>query len=301
MTARLPRNDQTDLLPPPIARWTLPSVGRTVTCSAFLMMSKVAAKRLIDASSTLEPAERALLNLWINRGLDDDALARMTHASSSAIAARRSELVQSLSRVVGLPPNEIHASLDDLAAAARIHGKASAAQRDHAPAPAVTTATAPSTRRSRRRRRRSAIVAIAAAIVAVLVILVALWHPAPAGHGAASSSSAPAGADAAALAPLPGGPSGVKGAVTVIGQARLEVVVRGLPARTDGHYELWLYNSILDAVPIASLNAPASSSAVALPANRRSYRWLDLSFQPAGVPNHSGESVLRVALPSGAR
>jgi hypothetical protein len=39
-------------------------------------MTTVATQRLIDAAAALEEADRALLNLLVTRGLDNDALAR---------------------------------------------------------------------------------------------------------------------------------------------------------------------------------------------------------------------------------
>ena len=79
-------------------------------------MSNVATHRLIDASAALGPAERALLNLWIHRGLDDPALARMTRMSLDSLAGRRRRIVESLSEELGLPPDQIHQALTEIAA-----------------------------------------------------------------------------------------------------------------------------------------------------------------------------------------
>ncbi|MGA2929208.1 MAG: hypothetical protein ABSG43_25105, partial [Solirubrobacteraceae bacterium] len=227
-------------------------------------MSKVAAQRLIDAAAALEPADRALLNLWINRGLDDAAVARMTHADSASIAARRSELVESLSRIVGLPPDEVHASLDELAAAARAESTAPAQPQPpverpsagHQPPTGQQQLRGARRSESRRRRRRRS---MAAAILLAVVIVVAVVLLLVGGHGGgdrASVTSAPAQLRTLTLVGLPGGPAGVGGTVTVVGTERLRLTVHGLPSRPDGHYELWLYNSILDAIPIATLSAP---------------------------------------------
>ena len=41
-------------------------------------MQSLATRRLIDAAATLEAADRALLNLWVNRGFDSDRLAALS-------------------------------------------------------------------------------------------------------------------------------------------------------------------------------------------------------------------------------
>jgi hypothetical protein len=70
---------------------------------------------LIDASATLDPADRALLNLWVNRGLDDDALAELSHLSVGVITARRHSIVERLSANLELSPQYVSDSLQQLA------------------------------------------------------------------------------------------------------------------------------------------------------------------------------------------
>ena len=81
------------------------------------------------------------------------------------------------------------------------------------------------------------------------------------------------------------------------GRPQLELTVAGLPPAGSGHYELWLYNSIIDSVPLARIVAPGGSIGVALPADFRRYRWLDISLQPGGFVYDSGESVVRASVP----
>jgi hypothetical protein len=94
---------------------------------------RVATRRLIDASATLNAPDQALLNIWVNRGLDDAALARMTGMSTEAIADRRARIVEHLSTVLGLPPEHIRRELNEIAASPAVHP---AAPDEAPPAPA---------------------------------------------------------------------------------------------------------------------------------------------------------------------
>jgi hypothetical protein len=60
-------------------------------------MSHLATQRLLQASASLAPADRALLNLWVNRGLDDEQLAELTGMNAEAVRARRDGIVSALS------------------------------------------------------------------------------------------------------------------------------------------------------------------------------------------------------------
>ncbi len=104
-------------------------------------MSHVATHRLIDASAVLGPAERALLNLWIHRGLDDAALARMTGLSPDSLADRRRAIVEGLSEELGLPPAQIEEALTAIAATSAEQPEA--APEDPAPSEAPVDADGP--------------------------------------------------------------------------------------------------------------------------------------------------------------
>ncbi len=81
-------------------------------------MPSLATRRLISAAATLGPADRALLNLWVNRGLGDDALARLTGLTPQALDGRRRHAVTCLSDELGLPPEHVRSALDEIAAGA---------------------------------------------------------------------------------------------------------------------------------------------------------------------------------------
>ncbi len=107
----------------------------------------------------------------------------------------------------------------------------------------------------------------------------------------------------AGLGGLPGGLAHARGVVQLVGpmkHLKLRVRVRGLPAPIRGHYEVWLFNSVLDSRALGRLRAGVHRATYRLPAGARRYRWIDVSFQPLGVVNHSGESELRAVNPAHA-
>jgi hypothetical protein len=152
---------------------------------------------LIDASATLDPADRALLNLWVNRGLDDDALAELSHLSVGVITARRHSIVERLSTNLELSPQYVNDSLQQLAAgkgrpsaspeAAATNGapvpKAAPALPDgtpangHVPSPSSPPGSREATAESqatgeageRRSRGRGSLIAVGVVLVAVLM------------------------------------------------------------------------------------------------------------------------------------
>ncbi len=385
-------------------------------------MSNVATHRLIDASAALGPAERALLNLWIHRGLDDPALARMTGMSLDSLAGRRRRIIESLSEELGLPPDQIHQALTEIAASsAEEHATAAAsngalprpqaagpelegapdaeaapaeAHADAAPveapaeaepaeapaaagpaeAPAEAAPDGPSRnghvpgtgpdelgnavsgtairleappsspaepspaaaaetpspppdpdaepQPGSSRRRGAWILAAVAALVALAVVLLIALRSDGGGHRhrhavATHSSTVPTPPPSPSspspsptvsrpptqpLAALPGGLNRASGSVQLIGKIRrdlkLRLSVKGLPSPLGGDYEVWLYNSILDSQPLTRLRGGGHAFTITLPGNAHHFHWIDVSFQPTGIINHSGESVLRSPNPA---
>ncbi|MEO8968902.1 MAG: hypothetical protein ABI427_15305 [Solirubrobacteraceae bacterium] len=100
---------------------------------------KLATRRLIDASAALPAADRALLSLWTQRGLDDAAMAQMTGLDVATIARRRVRIASALSVELGLPPDDVDAALTAIAgsAAEAVAGSADAAQAGNGGAPRV--------------------------------------------------------------------------------------------------------------------------------------------------------------------
>jgi hypothetical protein len=163
------------------------------------------------------------------------------------------------------------------------------------------------------------VVALLALVVTVVIVASASGGssrhrtPTTATSQAAASSTAPAVTPTSpsptptvsrppivALGALPGGLLHARGSVTAIGKLRhlrLKLNVTGLPPAVRGHYEVWLYNSVLDSQELARLRNGVHTLRMRLPRGAHRYRWIDISFQPIGVVNHSGESVLRAANP----
>ena len=110
-----------------------------------------------------------------------------------------------------------------------------------------------------------------------------------------------AGGPVTVLDSLPGGLAHAHGSVRLVGpmrHLRLRLTVSGLPVPRDGHYEVWLYNSVLNSQPLGRLRAGAGRVSYALPAHAGRYGWIDISFQPLGAVYHSGESELRATNPA---
>lgn len=284
-------------------------------------MERVANRRLIEAAQALSPADRAMLNIWIHHDLDDAALARVTQTSPEAIGSRRDGIVTGLALTLGLPPEHVREAIEELAhsepAPAAQNGSAPAAEppskaisREQPEPPGETgqaSLTPPPRSPQRRRdadRRRGTITRIAAALasLAVLVVVVVLLsggsdaRRSPVPRAPRPSATGPAHRQA--LSGLAGGPAGVTGSLAYSGASphvRLVMMVSGLPPAAGDHYELWLYNSIIDSVPLGQVSGATGQLTVALPPDYRRFRWLDVSRQPAGAAHHSGVSILRTA------
>jgi hypothetical protein len=335
-------------------------------------MPSLATRRLIDAAATLEAADRALLNLWVNRGFDNDRLAALSRMPRDTLDVRRERIVEHLSEELGLPPDHVNEALEELAASARetitaglngvgaaqgsgtevVNGAAlpvmaglllgPAAARAGAltpppapadpltppPAPADPLTPPPAPAASRRGLRRPVLWLVVGLFVLAVGVLVAALASGggPTRHPAITAVSTPSTAPAvnptspsptpapptrtaggpvttAGLGGLPGGLAHARGVVQLVGpmkHLRLRVTVRGLPAPVRGHYEVWLFNSVLNSRALGRLRAGVRRATYRLPAGARRYRWIDVSFQPLGVVNHSGESELRAINPAHA-
>lgn len=123
-------------------------------------------------------------------------------------------------------------------------------------------------------------------------------RPAPRPHAAPTKPqqpSKPSRSPSAKLAAVGGGGGGKLTGTARLDGRRLHLDLAGLPAPRGGTYAVWLYNSVLDARRIGVSGRRHIQLDATLPPNWRRYRWLDVSRQRAGNPNHSGVSVARVA------
>jgi hypothetical protein len=320
-------------------------------------MAGLATRRLIDAAAKLDPADRALLNLWVNRGLDDERLTELTAMSIDALHVRRDKIVAQLAAELGLPDEDVrgaleHISPDDEAvsppapngltdAAPSPNGAMTVTEPEAPPPNGAVTVTEPEAAppdaeapppapdlppsppegpvEAPHSRRWLWLGLLALVVIAAVVIAVIAGggRSSPTPHPTASTSSAAATATQtptvptpahptanpvpAPLAGLPGGLAHASGSVKLSGKLKnlkLNLRVRGLSAAHAGHYEVWLYNTVIDSQPLGRLRNGHDRLTVHLPANVRHYRWIDISFQPVGAVSHSGESELRASNPA---
>jgi hypothetical protein len=75
------------------------------------------------------------------------------------------------------------------------------------------------------------------------------------------------------------------------------LTVKGLPALTSGHYEVWLFSSVVDDRRLGQVASGSATVTFPLPAGARHYRWIDITLQPKGSRSYSGESKLRARNP----
>jgi hypothetical protein len=250
-----------------------------------------------DPESVIVAREQALEHLADELGLDDasgldDMRARLAELPPESWTGSRAPLPQ------------VEAIMEEPVPAAR------PMRAEHAP------------QEPKRKSRLPLLLALLAVAAVVLVVILASSGddtstvsqappsaPAPAKPARAAkaapgkpSRSAPKPSPAPASAKLPltvigGGASGT--ASLLDGGRRLHVAVSGLPA---GAYQVWLYNSIIDARSLGAAKGPTLALDLALPSNATHYKYIDISREPAdGNPNHSGLSVLRVPLAKLAR
>lgn len=126
----------------------------------------------------------------------------------------------------------------------------------------------------------------------------------PAGNGGGQSrgsrNQGGGSANAVSLKPILGAsPSHATIRLVAAGPpAKISLALRA-PTRHPGIYEVWLYDTVIHAQPIARIPHGGGKSTFTLPADASDYRYIDVSEEKAGgFPGHSGRSVERVGLPA---
>ncbi len=161
------------------------------------------------------------------------------------------------------------------------------------------------------RRRRWPWTVLALLVLVAVVLLVSLTSSGSSKHqrrasGASRAASAASPrpkvrpATGAPLVALPGGPTRAAGTVTISRRGthvNLHLSVRNLAPAAQGHYEVWLYDTLVYSEALGRLRTGVSDVVLRLPPNASRFHWIDVSFQPAGHVFNSGESVLRSANP----
>jgi hypothetical protein len=248
-------------------------------------MPSASIDHLASSLQRLDAVERALLELSLRRGVEDEAIGLVLRLPPGEVERRREAVLDRLADDLGLAGSaereELRALLPSLS------GR-------HWPADRERWARTEEERGGARRRRVLRVGALGIAAVAIAGSVVAL----SAGGGRESGSGADPRSPVVPLTRV--APAG-RGAGTVRvagrrGSERLELRVSGLPALEEA-YEVWLYRSASEAVPLGRFLGASFRGRLPLPANARRYAFVDVSREPIDDnPRHSGESLLRAPL-----
>jgi hypothetical protein len=285
-------------------------------------MLAVPADRLPAALADLDPGNRALLDLSLRRGVSDAEIGELLRKEPADVARGRDAVLELLADALEVDGHDRRervrqavAELPDDAWNARGADPA-------APPPPPSKPQRPLPERDpdraavarelddklyfqpEPRSRRSGVLA-ALGLLAVLGALLALIlsgggddddsnesgsQPAP---KQGEPSPAPEG-DGARLAALGGGPG--NGTVSITDEGAT-ISIRGLPNPAPGTYQVWLYDSIVRAKSLGTIEGGKGAIDVQLPPDADKYEYLDVSHEPDDAnPNHSGDSVMRVPL-----
>jgi hypothetical protein len=287
-------------------------------------MLAVPADRLPGALADLDPGNRALLDLSLRRGVSDAEIGELLRKDPGDVARGRDAVLELLCDALDVGGQdrrervrEAVAALPDDAWRPGVASRVDEAPEDEAepegPPPPPDRERAAVSRQldddwvyvepEAPRSRRTAWLLILAG-VAILGVLLALLlsggddddsnesgsQPTPSQKG---EGPAPQG-DTAKLNPVGGGRGDGTVVVTDDGAT---ITINGLPNPAPGSYQVWLYNSIVDAKSLGTFPGGSGKLEVELPPDASEYRFLDVSREPDDAnPNHSGASVMRASL-----
>jgi hypothetical protein len=252
------------------------------------------------ALERLDPASRALLDLSLRRGMRTEEIADVLGAEPESVEASRDEALQRIASDVGMDElDDVRARLAELPAEEWLgarNGSGPVAD-EPAPAPVEEKADDPT-------RRRGVWPLLLGLLLTVgVIVAIALATSGDDDTSSTSSSSSSAGNSAPQPAPAPNASGSAPAKLAAIGGRNasgtaaisgktLSLQVSGL---RPGHYEVWLYNSVLDARSLGKADGRSFKVKAALPGNWKRFRFVDVSRERRdGNLSHSGESVLRV-------
>jgi hypothetical protein len=263
------------------------------------------------ALSRLDPASRALLDLSLRRGMRPEEISELLGTDPESVIVAREGALEQLASELGMDDvselDDVRARLAELPAEAWT-GQATNGAPPKAP---DTGARKPEPEPARRSRLPLLLTLLAIAAVVLVVILASSGGDAnkqTAGSSQPSSPPAHKPKPKKPKAKKPATPTGPKVALTQLGKAggargtaalaqggkRLVLHATGLPS---GAYQVWLYDSVIEATSLTKVHGTKFDLDLKLPRNASHYRYVDVSLEPPdGNPNPSGESVLRVPL-----
>ena len=252
------------------------------------------------ALSRLDPAKRALLDLSLRRGMLPGEIAGLLGLDADSVVAAREQALEQLAGELEL---DDRTQLDPLRA-----------RLAELPPEAWTPGLAPPMEREppRRKRRLPLLLALLALAVIALVVVLSSGDDKEKVTPAATTTTPTTTARTTRTTPAgtesePGthqarptrlvtiGRKGPRGtAMLTQGGKRLVVHAGGL---ATGTYQVWLYNSVIEAKSLGAARGTKLDLDLHLPPSANHYRAIDVSREPHdGNRNHSGQSVLRVSL-----
>ena len=296
-------------------------------------MLAVPADRLPAAIGDLDPGNRALLDLSLRRGVSDAEIGELLRKEPAEVARGRDAVLELLADALDIGGHDRRdrirvavAMLPDHAwAAPAPTPPSSTTQLDDGPEPEAKPLKPPPPPPARETRERAATARVLddehrfdadeprrsrrgglLAVLGLLAVVVALIAVLSGGdddesEGGNGTGSQPAQNDGPPtegtteeLAVVGGG----KGSGTLsVTDAGATIAIRGLPDPKGGVYGVWLYDSIVNAKSLGTMEDGSGQITVTLPPDARDYRFLDVSLEPDdGNPNHSGDSVMRAPL-----
>ena len=294
------------------------------------------------ALGRLDPANRALLDLSLRRGLRPEEIADMLGTDPESVIVAREQALEQLADEVGMEDageiDPLRARLAELPAEAWTPGAAPEPERANRPSgdevqrrveaarvagakepaelPKPKKAAADTEPSETKRRGRLPLLLVLLAIVAIAFVVAMVAGGDDDKPSATATTPTSAETESAETEPQPTAPepepepeapkprqvrlapvAGGNAAGTASlaeGGKRLILKVTGL---RPGTYQVWLYNSVIEARSIGQAKGSKLDLGLRLPPAANDFRSIDVSREPPdGNPNHSGESVLRVSL-----
>jgi hypothetical protein len=254
------------------------------------------------ALERLDPASRALLDLSLRRGMRTEEIADVLGADPESVEASRDEALRRIASDVGMHDDDVRDRLAEMPPEEWIGGNGNGhgngngavldADADAETEPQAVPAEPPATAEEPRKRTRILPLLLGLLLLIAVIVAIALGtsgNSDDSNSNQPSQSASPAQKNESGATKLTAIGKGSGTATVSDGKLTLNAT---LPR---GSYEVWLYNSILDARSVGKGRGPALKVNADLPGNWKRYRFVDVSREPAdGNPSHSGESVLRV-------